>query len=85
MNQKRRRLLKCSVAGPEAAMDDISDARHRVLVKELQKAALNLLGYSKAHGTRIPIEGTTPPVYVMVGDADSLVRMCRIAGEAIAD
>lgn len=56
-------------------MEDFYTAKRHQLEELLAKAALDLLGFTNAAGAKIPIPGTTPPLFIVVGDAAELARL----------
>lgn len=59
-------------------MNDFFDARNKKLMRDLQTAALNVLEHNQTEALCLPIDGTDPPLYVFVGDAAALTRVCAI-------
>ena len=57
--------------------DELLNARRVRLQERLVKAALDLLAFSQATGVKAIIEGTTPPVYILVGDADAIQELMQ--------
>ena len=52
--------------------DDIRAGRQAKLEAALMLAALELAGFAGAHGFMIPVPGTDPPLYVMLGEMEQL-------------
>lgn len=55
--------------------DDIWDARRQKLEKELARAALELSAHTGASAFMLPLDSTTPALYVAVGSTHSLRYM----------
>lgn len=55
--------------------DQVFRAKREKLSKSLQRAALDLLGHMGAASALVPIEGTTPTVYVVIGEAGAAERL----------
>lgn len=52
--------------------NDIAAARQRRLQRDLVQAALDLLAYTQTSAVMATIEGTTPPLLIVVGDAAAI-------------
>jgi hypothetical protein len=59
-------------------MDDTLEAERERLVQELQQAARNLLRHTSTESMIFPIDGLTPPRYIVIGDNLALKRLCGI-------
>ncbi|UGQ44949.1 ubiquitin family protein [Massilia endophytica] len=55
-------------------MNDLWEERRKKLAAELERAALEVLGQSGAASVWIPIEGTSPQLYVAVGGLEDIAR-----------
>ena len=53
-------------------MDAIWDARRRKLEDALEMAALDLFEHSAANALKVPIHGTTPPIFIVIGDTNAI-------------
>ena len=57
--------------------NDIAAAKRRRLQANLVKAAFDLLEFTQAEGLKATIDGTTPPLLIVIGDAQAIRELLR--------